>query len=75
MDCISCGTNFSYVGQHYRQSGCTYPTLSQHQLELVEGVLMGDGLWLSADETESAFEYMGTDPVAGFDRKWVNNSE
>jgi hypothetical protein len=204
MDCVSCGTNFSYVGQHYRQSDCSYPSPSQHQLELIEGVLMGDGcihddgndrlkfivemnnkpflqwlkrqlpefttsltkvsttntyklttircpafrevynnwyqdgakrfpeslqltparlrmwyvtdghlrktggrpnitigcsneyhrqeyisnlipfaepsfysdgLWLSADETELAFEYMGTDPVAGFDRKWVNNSE
>ncbi len=34
-----------------------------------------DGIWLSADETELAFEYMGYNPVAGFGRKWVNNSE
>jgi len=34
-----------------------------------------DGLWLSVDETESAFDYMGYNPVAGFGRKWVNNSD
>jgi len=204
MECLSCGSDFTYVGQHYRQSACNYPQLSTYQLELVEGILMGDGcihddgnsrlkfivemnnntflqwlqtqmpnlttsvtkvntkdthklttircpafrevyqrwynsgekyfpddlrltptklrmwyvtdghlrktsgrpnitigcsneynrqeylsglipfanpsfysdgLWLSADETERAFEYMGTNPVAGFERKWVNNSE
>lgn len=204
MDCTSCGNTFSSVGQHYRQSVCTYPTLSAYQKDLVEGVLMGDGcihddgnerlkfivemnnqkflqwleiqlkefttsivsvnnkdtyklttircpefkkiynrwynngvkkfpkdlqltknklrmwyvtdghlretsgrpnitigcsneydrqeylsellpfanpsfysdgLWLSVDETELAFEYMGHNPVKGFDRKWVNNSE
>lgn len=41
--CQDCGQEFSMVGQHYRQSSCTYPKISKHDKEILEGVLMGDG--------------------------------
>ena len=42
MICVSCSNKFTYVGQHYRQSDCKYPTLSDRQKKIVSGLLMSD---------------------------------
>ena len=41
-------------------------------IEFADPSFYSNGLWLSVDETERAFEYMGTSPVSGFDYKWEN---
>lgn len=41
--CPTCEEEFSALGQHWRLSDCPYPTLSEHQEEVITGLLMGDG--------------------------------
>lgn len=48
--CPTCGESFKYYGQHWRQSNCPYPDLTEHQNEVIMGLLMGDG---SLDRSEN----------------------
>jgi hypothetical protein len=41
--CPDCGTEYSKLGSHLAQSDCEYPSLTDHQHEIVTGTLMGDG--------------------------------
>lgn len=43
--CQGCGRKFKQPGNHWRAEGndCSYPSISGRTLELVEGLLMGDG--------------------------------
>lgn len=41
--CPTCGDSFSCIGQHWSQSDCPYPELSEYQHKLVVGLLLGDG--------------------------------
>lgn len=42
--CSDCNNEFSKVGVHWsRSSECDYPNLSDNQVEVVTGLLMGDG--------------------------------
>lgn len=40
--CPECGGDYAQLGQHWAKSGCDYPSLSDHQREVVAGLLMGD---------------------------------
>lgn len=41
--CNQCGNEFTYIGQHWRQSSdCHYPKLNERQIGLIEGCLLGD---------------------------------
>lgn len=42
-ECPKCEETFSYVGNHWRYNDSHRPTLSQHQREIITGLLMGDG--------------------------------
>ena len=44
--CHECGGYFSRIGQHWRQSNCPYPSLTEYQHELITGMMLGDG-WVS----------------------------
>ena len=41
--CKSCGSSFTKIGQHWTQSDCPSPTLSNEKKEILIGLLMGDG--------------------------------
>lgn len=43
VECPACGVTYSQVGQHWRLSSCPYPDLSDHQLDVAVGLLLGDG--------------------------------
>lgn len=42
-ECPSCNMRFNKLGQHWRQSSCDYPPLSDKQKDIITGCLMGDG--------------------------------
>lgn len=41
--CHQCGNEYKEIGKHWSWSECDYESLSQHQHEVVVGLLMGDG--------------------------------
>lgn len=41
--CHDCGGNFSAIGHHWGLSDCGFPEISQHQFEVMTGLLMSDG--------------------------------
>lgn len=41
--CPDCGRTFKAFSQHWRQSDCEYPSLSEKQKEILKGIVMGDG--------------------------------
>lgn len=41
--CEQCGREFEGIGSHWMQSSCSYPALTDHQKEIIVGLLMGDG--------------------------------
>lgn len=43
VTCNQCGDEFDYIGNHWRLSSCEYPTVTEHQKEVVKGLMMGDG--------------------------------
>lgn len=43
MECYSCGEDYKRLSLHWRRGSCDYPTLTDHQRELVKGLVMGDG--------------------------------
>lgn len=42
-ECPQCGEKYNKIGQHWSIGQCTHPPLSQHQIEITTGLLMGDG--------------------------------
>lgn len=53
-ECHSCGEEFSYLAQHWRQSNCPYPEITKRQREIITGVLMGDG-WIDRTSRNPGF--------------------
>jgi len=45
--CPQCGNEYQSVASHWVQSSCDYPTFTNHQREIITGLLMGDG-WISS---------------------------
>jgi len=43
--CPQCGTEYKSVAKHWSQSSCEYPSFTDHQREIITGLLMGDG-WI-----------------------------
>lgn len=44
VDCLQCGDSFTNLSNHWRMSSdCDYPPLSEGQVGVLTGVLMGDG--------------------------------
>jgi len=41
--CPQCGTEYQIVASHWGQSSCEYPSFTDHQREVITGLLMGDG--------------------------------
>lgn len=41
--CPDCGSEYEALGMHLCQSSCKYPPISGKQIEVLQGVLMGDG--------------------------------
>ena len=77
VECPECGEKFKGIDTHWYKSSCNYPPISQHQKEVIIGLLMGDdsrrgcnARW-TVDESKELFDYMG-DPLPGFEYKWPN---
>jgi hypothetical protein len=45
-ECPGCDERYKHLGKHWHKSDCEYPNLTQHQYEIVIGLLMGDG-WIN----------------------------
>jgi len=43
MICKDCGNEYSRITTHWSQTSCKYPEVSDDELELFEGLLLGDG--------------------------------
>jgi len=41
--CPECGTEYQIVAQHWNKSSCERPNFTDHQREIITGLLMGDG--------------------------------
>lgn len=41
--CNSCGEEYMRLGAHWRASNCNYPEISDRDLSMIKGILMGDG--------------------------------
>ena len=41
--CHACNDEFKGITQHWRQSSCPYPEMSDYQVNLIEGLLLSDG--------------------------------
>lgn len=41
--CGECGNRFDNVTMHWSLSDCSYPDISSHQMEVIDGCLLGDG--------------------------------
>jgi len=41
--CTQCRNKYEVVASHWSQSSCEYPSFTDHQRELITGLLMGDG--------------------------------
>lgn len=41
--CSQCGDSYESIGIHWSKSSCEYPDLSQRQIEVLTGLIMGDG--------------------------------
>lgn len=41
--CKQCGEKFERIGTHWSTGSCHYPSFTDHQKEVITGVLMGDG--------------------------------
>ena len=54
-NCYSCGDRFKQLGNHWRQSGCNYPKISDDQMDILRGILMSDG-WLNTGWSNSRIE-------------------
>lgn len=52
-ECPSCGNEYEKIGNHWHQSDCDYPAISQHQREVLTGLLMGDGWVERADNSKA----------------------
>ena len=51
--CNQCETEYQSLAQHWSMSqSCDYPPLSEHQREIVRGLMLGDG---SLDSNELAY--------------------
>lgn len=43
-ECLQCGNRFTNISTHWAMSSsCDYPSLSEEQLEVLTGILIGDG--------------------------------
>lgn len=46
VECHNCGKMYKHIGTHWtRNKDCSHPEYTQRQLDLVTGMLMGDGTW------------------------------
>ena len=50
--CYECGEYYKSIGHHWNQSGCSYPSVSDYQHELITGLMLGDG---NFDNNNSTF--------------------
>lgn len=41
--CPYCGNWYSLIGSHWSQSSCEYPPISRYKMELLKGMMLGDG--------------------------------
>jgi len=41
--CSQCGTEYQIIASHWSRGSCKYPSFTDHQRELITGLLMGDG--------------------------------
>lgn len=53
--CPTCNDEYKGRGQHYRSSNCGYPEPDETDIDIIEGLLMGDG-WLSSRPTNSKLQ-------------------
>lgn len=61
--CPSCGkSDMSHIGMHISQTDCEWPELSGDSLDVIRGVLMGDGcIWETGNS--AVFEVQTTNPT------------
>jgi hypothetical protein len=41
--CPTCNEWFSKIGMHWSKGSCPYPPISEHNMELLKGMMLGDG--------------------------------
>jgi len=41
--CSQCGTEYQIIASHWSRGSCEYPSFTDHQREIITGLLMGDG--------------------------------
>lgn len=51
-ECHSCGGEFERVGQHYARGDCSFPDISEHDMQILRGLLLGDG-YVTRRDTDS----------------------
>ncbi|WP_158057154.1 hypothetical protein [Halorussus halophilus] len=61
--CPSCRRNFKRLGTHWARSECERPSFSEHQIEILVGLLMGDGDIHGRSDPNPHFRIRMTNPA------------
>lgn len=51
IECPSCGSEYKQIGLHWNRSSCPKPELTERQIEIIKGLLLGDAGIHSTKET------------------------
>jgi len=57
--CPFCGSWYSLIGSHWSQGSCSYPPISAYKMELLKGMMLGDG-FLDLQSNFPRFEISNT---------------
>jgi len=71
VECHSCGESYSQLSQHWRQSSCDRPNITEKQWQILKGLMFGDGRLVSKDERNPYISLSNTKEefVQWFDRQ------
>lgn len=58
-ECPSCGEQYKKIGSHYTLSDCGHPEFTDRQVEILEGMMLGDGWVNHHNETGNPFFAVG----------------
>jgi len=59
--CHQCGNEYKRISTHWTSGSCSHPELSEHQHEVIVGLLMGDG-YLATDKKNPYMQVRMTSP-------------
>lgn len=60
VNCPDCGEDYTQLSQHWRLSSCSTPDLTDRQIEILTGLMLGDGRLVRKDGRKPYFSVSNT---------------